>query len=359
MLATNVVIWTVLSALGALTSLNDDLRQGVQGAYWLIFRAWAGGSFALAVLSLVLYLCLSRWPRWFSSAKMIAAGYGLMLLVLMPLQFVFLVKHFVLNDGPGWSWFGTEEQIQLVDELGSLLRLSSITAVYLAVVAIKVWQQSQARGQAWAQAQANALAVRLELEQQQGLALRAQLEPHFVFNALSAISALVRSDRKEVALTGIERLGELLRYALGASERHWVQVSEELNFIEEYLGLQHLRYGARLQLTVEGVTASVLACDCPPLLLQPLVENALRHDLDCHEEPSDIRLSFAHRDGQVRVCISNPLHAEAAHNPGAGLGLRNIAARLQLAYGDASSMQAGVNDDRFQVVIQMPDHAPD
>nr|WP_315491548.1 histidine kinase [uncultured Rhodoferax sp.] len=342
-----------------MTSLNDDLRRGVQGSYWLIFRSWASASIALAVLSLIVYLCLSRWPRWVSSAKMIASGYGVLLLILMPLQLIFLAKLYLQEDGPGWSWAQIEQQVQAIDELASLLRLSSITAVYLAVVAVKIWQQSQLRAQAWAQEQANALAVRLELEQQRGLALRAQLEPHFVFNALSAIVALVRSDRKDVALNGIQGLSELLRYALSASERHWVLVRDELQFINEYLSLQRLRYGKRLQLSIEGASESLLNCDCPPLLLQPLVENALRHDLDCHADPSDIRLVFEHREGRVCVCISNPVHKEAAHNPGVGLGLRNIAARLQLAYGATASIQSGRVGDRFQVMIEIPEHAPE
>lgn len=358
-IAINLVIWTVLTALGALTSLNDDLRHGVQGNYWLIFRDWGSASIALACLSLVLYLCLTRWPQFISNAKMIVFGYGLMLLVLLPLQLIFLMKLYLQEDGPGLSWTAIQGQVEAIDEFASLLRLSSITAVYFAVVAIKIWQQSQQRAHAWARAQADGLAVRLELEQQRGLALRAQLEPHFVFNALSAITALVRSDKKDVALTGIHGLSELLRYALSASERAWVKFSEELTFVEDYLSLQRLRYGTRLQITIEGVDPSVLDSDCPPLLLQPLIENALRHDLDCHEDASDIRLSLACRDQQIHIRISNPVHREAAHNPGAGLGLRNIEARLQLAYGDAATMQAGIVGERFEVTIRMPQHAPE
>jgi two-component system sensor histidine kinase AlgZ len=355
----NVAIWTVLSALGALTSLNDDLRNGVQGSYWLILESWSDSSFVLAFQSLLLYMCFTRWPRWVSSAKSIALGYGLLLLILLPLQMIFLLKLYVQEDGPGLSWMTIEHNILTIDRFASLLRFSSTSAVYFAVVVLKVWEQNQMRSRAWAQAQADSIGLRLELEQQRGLALRAQLEPHFMFNALNAISALVRSDNKAVALVGIQGLSELLRYALIASEKTWVKLSEELEFVNEYLSLQRLRYGPRLQITMEGVDDAVLTCDCPPLLLQPLVENALRHDLDCHQRASDIRLTFACRDEQLQIRISNPVHQEAASNPGVGLGLRNTEARLQLAYDGMATISAGCVDGRFEVAIRLPMHSPE
>ena len=353
----NLAVWSALSALGALTSLNDDLREGLHGSYWLILQAWSRTSAALAVLSLILYACFSRWPGVLASARNIAAGYAAMLLVLLPLQFLFLLRLYVADDGPGLSWAAIEAQVATLDKLASLLRLSSTSAVYFAVAALKIWQLSQQRARAWAQAQADSLALRLELERQRGLALRAQLEPHFMFNALNAISALVRSDSKDVALAGIHGLSDLLRYALSAGERDSVRFADELAFVNDYLALQRLRYGERLHIVIDGASAEVLDCDCPPLLLQPLVENALRHDLDCHDEASDIRMVFELRARCLHIRISNPVHAAAAENPGAGLGLRNTRARLQLAYGDAASLHTSVVDGRFQADIGIPAHA--
>ena len=358
-LAINIAFWTVLSAVGALTSLGEDLRHGVRGDYALIFLSWARTSLVLAGLCLVLHGCLSRWPGIVANARSIAAGYVLTLLVLLPLQLVFLARLYLPEDGASLTWKVIERQVEAVDKFASVLGLSSITAVYFAMVAIKVWQQSQLRAQAWAQANADALAMRSELERQRGLALRAQLEPHFMFNALNAIGALVRSSNNAVALDGIADLSELLRYALRAGERSWVKLGEELAFVEQYLALQGLRYGARLRIVIDPVDADALDCDCPPLLLQPLVENALRHDLDCHEGSSDIHVSLARRDRQLHILVSNCLHAEVAHNPGVGLGLRNIAARLQLAYGAAANMRQGACGGRFEVAIRIPDYAPE
>ena len=355
----NIAIWTILSLVGALTSLNDDLRSGVQGDFWLIFLSWARTSFVLAILSLILFYCFTRWPGFLDSKKQIALGYGLLLLIALPGQLLYVGSLFTVDGPYDLNWSGITGQLQVFDKLACLLRLSSISAVYFAVVTVKIWQQSQDRNRAWEQERADRLALRLELEQQKSLALRAQLEPHFMFNALNAISALVISDNKDVALHGIHGLSDLLRYALAAGDKNWVSLAEELAFVQDYLALQRLRYGERLHIEIQGADQQVLACDCPPLLLQPLVENALRHDLDCHEEASDILCHFSCETQQLLICISNPISAETAPNPGVGLGLRNTQARLQLAYGDAASLQTETRAGRFLITIRMPANRPE
>jgi len=97
----------------------------------------------------------------------------------------------------------------------------------------------------------------------------------------------------------------------------------------------------------------VLAADCPPLLLQPLVENALRHDLDCHDGPGDIRLQFSQQHGMLHIEVSNAVR-DVAPNPGLGQGLHNTAARLRLACGDGASLHAARRDGRFVADIRMP-----
>lgn len=353
-LAANAALWIALTVVGTLTSLNSDLSFGVEGSLWLIFVSSCKTSMALACLSLVLYLGFSRWPAIIANARTIALGFVVVMLALLPLQLVFVAKAYLFAGASG----ALLDAIEAYGQALPVVHWTSITAVYFAVAALKIWQQSQARARAFAQAQADALALQHSLERQRALALRAQLEPHFVFNALNAISAMVRTD-KDVALDGIQGLSDLLRYALAAGERDWVKLADELGFIEDYLTLQRMRYGARLRIAIEGADAGVLDCDCPPLLLQPLIENALRHDLDCHAGASDILLSLELRDGRLRVRVGNRVHREAAHNPGVGLGLRNIEGRLQLAYGGAATMQAGAADGRFEVTISMPAHAPD
>ena len=104
---------------------------------------------------------------------------------------------------------------------------------------------------------------------------------------------------------------------------------------------------------VEGADAALERVACPPLLLQPLVENALRHDLDCSEGPSDIRLSFIREEAALLVRVSNPTHGDRPANPGAGLGLANTRERLRLVHPEAS-LHAGRQGERFVAEVRLP-----
>ena len=103
--------------------------------------------------------------------------------------------------------------------------------------------------------EAENLTLRLEAEKNRMAALQGQLEPHFLFNALNALSALVRGGERPLALAAIGQLSELLRYATAASEREWSSIGEEIAFVEDYVGLQKLRHGERLDFRVEGYVA--------------------------------------------------------------------------------------------------------
>lgn len=203
--------------------------------------------------------------------------------------------------------------------------------------------------------QARMLTMQLQLEHQRMAAIQAQLEPHFLFNALNAISGLVRGEEKKVALTAIARLSELLRFTLSASRKDWVSLTEELRFVRDYLSLQSLRHGERLQVDIDANEDELRDVGCPPLLLQPLVENALRHDLETHQRSSDIRLKICLENDGIALHLSNPVTTQTAPNPGLGLGLSNTRERLALRYGDAAKIQTEVREGRFHVDIWLPD----
>jgi two-component system sensor histidine kinase AlgZ len=357
-LGVNAAAWTALSAFAALMSWNEDLREGLHSDYWNVFEHWMRSSLVLASLSGALYLVFTYRPAWMNSGRRIVLSYLGLLLVLLPLQLLHLLIPTMGDDGIGMSWQALQQAISHIDHFASLLRFSTTTAVYFAVVGLKAWQLGKARQLEVERAKADSQALRSELAQQRAMALRAQLEPHFLFNALGAISALVRAQKSDIALDGIHDLGELLRYALEASNKEWTSIADELAFVEQYLSLQRLRYGDRLQLRIEGLDAQLLSCDMLPLLLQPLVENAIRHDLDCHTGPSDILIRFQLRDGQVHVQISNPVHPARPANPGVGLGLRSTAARIRSAYGETAKFAASTEQGSFHVDLHFPQYAP-
>ena len=357
-LAINIVLWTALCAVGALGTFSDGLRQGMDRPYTVPLWNWWSAHALMMLFSSGLYLLLSRRPALLSRARVIAAVYGAVLLLFLPLELIYVAGVFAVRAGAEPSLQAAWQELHRMHKFDWFMEMAWTTFTFVAVAAVCTWRQGRAREQAWGQAQTDNLTLRLELEQQRLLALRSQLEPHFLFNALNAISALVRSDDKRVALSGISRLSELLRYALAASTRDWVSIADELQFIRDYLALQALRYGARLQVRIEGDHGPVLGSDCPPLLLQPLVENALRHDLDCHDGVSDIHLQFSREGGQLLIRISNPLRASlpgaASANPGLGLGLSSTRARLQMARGSTASLRTCQDGGRFVAEVRLP-----
>lgn len=122
--------------------------------------------------------------------------------------------------------------------------------------------------------------------------------------------------------------------------------------------MQHLRYGDRLQVRIEGASGDVLRADCLALLLQPLVENALRHGLDASTEPGAVIIAFAKVGNVIAVRITNAIVPDALPNPGAGIGLSNVRERLRSAYQGTASLAIEKADGCFAAILHLPIHAP-
>lgn len=354
----HVLAWTAICAFGALAYYNDLLHKAVPENYFGVFLRWWYFHLPMMMLSAGISLASTRWPAMFDSRRLVALIYVGLLLFFLPVEWIYVSSVRLHYEGVSVTLQSAWQALAGMASSGWFNEFVWMTGTYLAMFAVANWRRANARELAWQRAQTDNLNLHLALEQQRMLSLRAQLEPHFIFNALNAISALVRSGDKAVALTGISRLSDLLRYALSASLRDTVTIAEELQFVRDYLALQRLRYGDRLYFHIEGDDETVRRGDCPPLLLQPLIENALRHDLDCHGGASDIRLSFERNDENVLIRVSNPVSLHASPNPGTGLGLHNTRARLKLASASAS-LHTELRADRFCVEIRMPLTAPD
>jgi hypothetical protein len=346
--ALSVLAWTAISALGALQTYSDNLRVGVDSHYRTLFASWfVEYAVPLMVLSALLGMALARWPALIARPRNVVALFIGLVLLFQPAQWLYIAWL------RGYLDIGSLEDARRLLLKMLLVGWFSTTGTFATILAIGYWRQAQERELAWERSQADMLNLRLALEEQRMLALRGQLEPHFLFNALNAISALVRGGDKAVALGGIARLSDLLRYALAASVRNTTTVAAELQFVRDYLDLQRLRYGARLAVSIEGDLEGLEQADCPPLLLQPLIENALRHDLDCHDGPGDIRLSFRRSGTELLISVSNPASGQSSANPGAGLGLANTRDRLALM-NPAASLQAGLSGGRFVAQVRLP-----
>ncbi|MBB6188803.1 histidine kinase [Rhodanobacter sp. MP7CTX1] len=182
-------------------------------------------------------------------------------------------------------------------------------------------------------------------------ALQARIRPHFLFNSMNTVAALIRVDPAAAERT-VEDLSELFRAALGHHDTGDGTLGEELALIERYLAIEQLRLGARLHVRRE---LHDLPADfpLPRLLLQPLVENAVRHGIQPLREGGEIILR-GQRDGKgVRVEIINPLPATLSE-AGNGHGLDSVRQRVAFWYGPLAKVQAGPHDDHFVVLLQLP-----
>jgi hypothetical protein len=347
-------LWTALCALAGITTLGDSHHDGDTRSYWRMTAGWWYGYLAMMFQSWLLFMAYQRHPGWLSTQRRITAGYLVYVVLCWPSAMLGLAlrRCFKFDMAPTLHnavhyWFS-------MDKFEWFVVFVLLTMAFGAVVAGLLWRQRQ-------QQTAELAHTKLSLERQRLAALRGQLEPHFMFNTLSAIGAMVRTDDKPLALDGLARLGDLMEYALASSERDWIGMRQELQFVQDYLELQRLRFGQRLQVRIEG--AHLLeegdGIECPPMLLQPLVENALRHDLECHDEGSDIAVRFARDGDRLRVQVSNPLREHPAPTAGLGIGLRGVRARLHLAYGDAASLAVTRAADRFVAELSLPWATPE
>jgi two-component system LytT family sensor kinase len=196
-----------------------------------------------------------------------------------------------------------------------------------------------------------------QLAQAQLSALKMQLHPHFLFNTLHSISALLHSD-VEAADRMVARLGDFLRLTLDNSDNQEVTLEQELEFLRCYLDIELTRFQDRLTVDLE-IAPSTLTAHVPNLILQPIVENAIRHGIAVKIEPGSIRISSERHGGRLRIQIRDdgPGFASNAED---GIGLANARARLARLYGQDHVLELSNGREGGAIVtLEMPFHARD
>jgi len=244
--------------------------------------------------------------------------------------------------------FGIRGWFQLVD--GSLYHTFVLVAWSVLYFAIKYYQDLQAERERVLKAEASAQRARLR-------ALRYQLNPHFLFNTLNAVSTLVVEGQNDAANRMIARLSDFLRLTLDSSDEQDVPLVEELAFTRRYLEIEQLRFGRRLT-TRFDVDPDTYAAQVPNMILQPLVENAVKHAVAPREEGGTVTVSAQRVGGHLflRVSDDGPGLAEGASEAlGQGVGLSNTRARLAERYGAAHHFALQRSDGGgLTVVLSLP-----
>ncbi len=183
-------------------------------------------------------------------------------------------------------------------------------------------------------------------------ALQARIRPHFLFNSINAVLSLVRSDPKQ-AETALLDMADLFR-VLMRDNRELVPIDDEIELCRQYLALEKLRLGDRLQVEwhLNNMPGDALV---PPLLLQPLLENAVYHGIEPSSEPGVISINIFYRGGEVHAILRNPYRADGGrHHAGNKMALANIRERLKLHFDAEGALESRVRESAYEVKIRMP-----
>ena len=183
--------------------------------------------------------------------------------------------------------------------------------------------------------------------------LRQQLQPHFLFNSLNSINALIGSEPSK-ARTMVQQLSDFFRGTLGRQESHKVTLTEELEQLKLYLEIEKVRFGHRLKTEV-FMDEKTIEHMIPSLLLQPIVENAIKFGL--YDVTGDVLISIQADavDGDLRICVENPYDPETTPSKkGVGFGLSSIERRLYLLYGRSDLVTIHKENSKFRTCLQIP-----
>ncbi|HEY1471939.1 MAG TPA: histidine kinase [Candidatus Acidoferrum sp.] len=204
-------------------------------------------------------------------------------------------------------------------------------------------------------AQARALESSMRAREAELMALKAQINPHFLYNSLNSISALTSIDparAREMCVL----LADFLRMTLGMGEKALIPLREELALLEKYCAIEKVRFGERLKVQ-EEIQEDTKECAVPPLLLQPLVENAVVHGIAQLPEGGWIRLKTTRSAGRIGVTVENSWDPEAGPSRKNGVGLKNVQRRLEARYGEEARLEAKAEEEVFRVSLSFPAEA--
>ncbi len=223
------------------------------------------------------------------------------------------------------------------DSIPEVYRACLLTAIVTAIVLYYFYLQERAYSPAIAEA-------RLQ-------ALQARIRPHFLFNSINAVLSLIRSQPKR-AETALEDMADLFR-VLMSENRDLVPLAQEIGLCHQYLDLEKLRLEDRLKITwqIDDMPSDAMI---PPLILQPLLENAVYHGIEPMPEGGEIIVKIYTKHNELHIIINNPYAPKNDHHTGNKMALKNIKERLKLHFDLESSIKTEAKNDRYEVHIRIP-----
>lgn len=328
-------IWFGVGLFDATQTVFTMRAEGMHHAWVLLFLtllfAWA----PLALATPLILMLGRRHPLfrpWAFSAWLVhLAACGMVCLIASAWTAGF---ERILNPWADPSGPGTFANLFLFRFFSGLI---SYLILYAAILGIGSAFESKER---LARQETETARLSEQLSRAQLDSLRRQIEPHFLFNSLNAIAGLVREGRSEAAVTTIVGLSDFLRRVLEDSNRQEVHLGEEIEYLQKYLEIQKVRFSERLLVEVQ-VPSELLHSQVPSLILQPMVENAIKHGIAKRAQGGEIRVSAARSNGMLRLTVYNdgPSLAVDYERRGSGVGISNVRARLRSLYGESFELK--------------------
>ncbi|MGH7616140.1 MAG: sensor histidine kinase [Gemmatimonadaceae bacterium] len=245
----------------------------------------------------------------------------------------------------GWASAGVAARAALGMSFGGMTRLQEWESWTLTTIPWSVFMYFAVLGCVYAftyfvearEGEAQAARLSAQLSDARLGALRMQLNPHFLFNSLNAIGVLVRDKNNAAASRMIELLGDVLRTVLRADDRHEIPLGEELEFLDQYLAIEQVRFSDRLRVT--WTIGDVRSALVPSFILQPLVENALRHGIAKRAGAGALEIAARRESDTMVLSVSDdgPGLSPASHHA-TGVGLKNVRERLRTLYRDSARL---------------------
>lgn len=235
----------------------------------------------------------------------------------------------------------TPAAVRAIFASGSLIYLGAIAVHYLRLESETAARERRA-----------ALRYQLLAREAELRAFKAQVNPHFLFNSLNAIASLCGSSPLDARRMS-QLLADFFRRTLRLGSERSIELREEIELARTYLQIEQIRFGRRLETRVEAAEEAV-ALRLPPLLLQPLVENAVRHGIGSMVEGGCVDIRASVEGERVRIIVENPADPDRPPSLGEGVGLANVRGRIEAMYGNEASMNVREEDGRFRVVLALP-----
>jgi hypothetical protein len=288
------------------------------------------------------YLVQAMPPGRTSPLRMAGTWFGAGLLCLaIWLGIAYGWSRFLLSPGAEYPEEAYAGVLPLLIFAGAIGMLLAVLGHYLA----GAFQRSLI-------AERRALEMQVLAREAELKSLRAQLDPHFLFNSLNSVAALIGNDT-QAARQMCFLMAQFFRKSLTLARERAIPLSEEITLVETFLAIERVRFGDRLR-TKFDVAEDVRNVSVPPLMLQPLVENAVHHGVAHMLEGGEVCVQARRREGLVEIVVENPCDPDRPPSRSTGVGLNNVRSRIEALAGDRASVDVDARETSFRVSILLP-----